>query len=212
MRRVNVQILLLLGFSTGLISSVSAGNTGTLLYPTYHQSYAQYAYPSYYPSYYPTKPQVIQQVPAKPLTITKPQLVVSNHYPSYYPSKPVSVSKPVYAGYNPFAQPIYSPAILTPQLGLIKPPGQSQPPPQSPPLQQAEPVRNPSYGFIYEVKGGPDGGHFGHTEKREGQTTTGKYFVRLPDGRLQTVSYIADEFGFRPQITYGGHIIPDFPR
>lgn len=30
----------------------------------------------------------------------------------------------------------------------------------------------------------------------------GEYKVKLPDGRLQVISYIADEYGFRPKITY----------
>ena len=48
------------------------------------------------------------------------------------------------------------------------------------------------------------GAHFGHTEKRNGYDTAGEYYVHLPDGRLQKVSYTADKYGYHPVVTYVG--------
>jgi hypothetical protein len=89
---------------------------------------------------------------------------------------------------------------------------------------------NPKYQFAYQVKakgrsynkygygddssddegqqGGDDSGdadsaEFGHAEMRDGQRTDGKYYVQLPDGRLQTVSYYVDgDSGFVAKVSY----------
>merc|ERR550534_2908137 len=45
---------------------------------------------------------------------------------------------------------------------------------------------------------------FGHKESRHGYAATGKYYVSLPDGRIQTVTYVADENGYKPVVTYEG--------
>ena len=58
------------------------------------------------------------------------------------------------------------------------------------------------------------GDYHGHREHTEGELTTGEYKVKLPDGRIQVVSYEADHHGFRPRITYepaghdGDHPVP----
>ncbi|CAG0921857.1 unnamed protein product [Notodromas monacha] len=43
---------------------------------------------------------------------------------------------------------------------------------------------------------------FSHREGRDGVNTEGEYRVMLPDGRLQIVSYDADENGYRAKVTY----------
>lgn len=45
---------------------------------------------------------------------------------------------------------------------------------------------------------------FGHKESRNGYSATGKYFVALPDGRFQTVTYVANENGYVPTVDYVG--------
>ncbi|XP_053639901.2 cuticle protein 7 [Cherax quadricarinatus] len=62
----------------------------------------------------------------------------------------------------------------------------------------------PQYKFDYAVSDDYTGSHFGHAEERDGYVTKGKYFVHLPDGRIQTVTYYADKTGYHPTITYEG--------
>jgi len=41
------------------------------------------------------------------------------------------------------------------------------------------------YDFQYQVDEGRN--NFGHSQKSDGNVVTGRYFVHLPDGRLQIV-------------------------
>jgi hypothetical protein len=44
---------------------------------------------------------------------------------------------------------------------------------------------------------------FGHAETRDYGKTNGKYFVELPDGRLQTVEYyVSDDSGYVAKVSY----------
>lgn len=45
---------------------------------------------------------------------------------------------------------------------------------------------------------------FGHAESKQGKITEGKYFVQLPDGRVKTVSYWADDSGYHADVQYEG--------
>ncbi|KAL7648520.1 UNVERIFIED_CONTAM: hypothetical protein RMT77_000426 [Armadillidium vulgare] len=60
------------------------------------------------------------------------------------------------------------------------------------------------YNFGYGVYDPYHGTNFGHRENRNGKRTDGEYYVDLPDGRLQKVSYYADKDGYHPTITYIG--------
>ncbi|XP_027207354.2 uncharacterized protein [Penaeus vannamei] len=60
------------------------------------------------------------------------------------------------------------------------------------------------YEFGYGVLDGNTGNQFYHAEKREEGLTKGSYKIQLPDGRVQTVTYVADGNGFHPKITYEG--------
>ncbi|XP_034246570.1 pro-resilin-like [Thrips palmi] len=66
---------------------------------------------------------------------------------------------------------------------------------------QSEPAK---YDFMYEVDAPEFGTNFGHQESRDGDVAQGSYHVLLPDGRMQTVKYIADANGYRPQVSYQG--------
>ena len=68
------------------------------------------------------------------------------------------------------------------------------------PLPVAAPV-NADYGFRYAVNDFKGNEH-SHQQKRVGNSVTGQYKVLLPDGRLQTVTYIADENGYRAKVDY----------
>lgn len=52
------------------------------------------------------------------------------------------------------------------------------------------------------MKDEESGNDFGHEEQRQGDVAEGKYFVLLPDGRMQTVEYTADKEGYKPKVTY----------
>jgi len=56
------------------------------------------------------------------------------------------------------------------------------------------------YGYEYEVN--HEGHAYGHRETTSNGRTEGQYQVVLPDGRVQTVKYFADNSGFHPQIIY----------
>ncbi|KAL0859807.1 hypothetical protein ABMA27_010151 [Loxostege sticticalis] len=59
-----------------------------------------------------------------------------------------------------------------------------------------------NYNFGYMVSDYQEGTDFGHHEERQEERAQGEYHVVLPDGRKQTVSYEADERGFKPHISY----------
>ncbi|XP_073965721.1 uncharacterized protein isoform X1 [Choristoneura fumiferana] len=59
-----------------------------------------------------------------------------------------------------------------------------------------------NYNFGYMVNDFQEGTDFGHHEERQEERAQGEYHVVLPDGRKQTVSYEADERGFKPHISY----------
>ncbi|CAL4107847.1 unnamed protein product, partial [Meganyctiphanes norvegica] len=58
----------------------------------------------------------------------------------------------------------------------------------------------PRYQFRYTIKDSSE--HFGHSEVRDLGRTEGEYFVKLPDGRMKTVTYVADDSGYHPKVVY----------
>ncbi|XP_076058682.1 uncharacterized protein LOC143035700 [Oratosquilla oratoria] len=62
---------------------------------------------------------------------------------------------------------------------------------------------HPNYNFDYAVKA-DYGGNFGHQEYRDGYDAKGSYYVYLPDGRLQTVNYYTDKWGYHADVDYKG--------
>merc|ERR1711935_641275 len=64
------------------------------------------------------------------------------------------------------------------------------------------------YNYAYEVKANNDyhgNVDFGHSETRDGCSTSGKYSVLLPDGRVQTVTYTATCYGgYNADVSYYG--------
>ena len=67
--------------------------------------------------------------------------------------------------------------------------------------QPLPPAVNADYGFRYAVNDFKGNEH-SHQQRRVGNSVTGQYKVLLPDGRLQTVTYIADEGGYRAKVDY----------
>jgi hypothetical protein len=61
------------------------------------------------------------------------------------------------------------------------------------------------YDWEYAVKDDYTNNDFGAKESRDGYLTNGKYYVALPDGRLQTVTYVVDGgAGYVPVVEYAG--------
>ena len=62
------------------------------------------------------------------------------------------------------------------------------------------------YNFDYGVKDDYTYVDMGHNEHRDGDHTKGEYFVVLPDGRRQVVSYYVDGYsGYVADVKYDGH-------
>ncbi|XP_068248179.1 cuticle protein 7-like [Palaemon carinicauda] len=61
------------------------------------------------------------------------------------------------------------------------------------------------FDFEYAVKDDYKGVDFGHDSNSDGNLVTGKYYVALPDGRTQIVTYTADHYnGYQAEVTYEG--------
>lgn len=59
------------------------------------------------------------------------------------------------------------------------------------------------YEFRYGVRDQYYGSNFGHEEQSDGNNVRGRYYVVLPDGRRQVVTYTADHHrGYVATITY----------
>lgn len=59
------------------------------------------------------------------------------------------------------------------------------------------------YQFQYSVN--EYGNNFGHSQSSDGNQVTGRYFVQLPDGRMQTVEFKADPYnGYTADVQYEG--------
>ncbi|XP_047472501.1 pro-resilin-like [Penaeus chinensis] len=63
------------------------------------------------------------------------------------------------------------------------------------------------YDFNYAVNHDYSNNDFGHQENRNGYDTQGAYFVLLPDGRVQRVSYsVNGDSGYVAQVSYEGEV------
>merc|ERR1712183_1158015 len=69
-----------------------------------------------------------------------------------------------------------------------------------------EPAYGPaSYSYDWAVKDDYSGNNYGQTETRNDKSTVGSYYVALPDGRTQKVSYTVDVYGgYVAEVTYEG--------
>ncbi|XP_063884610.1 cuticle protein 8-like [Scylla paramamosain] len=89
------------------------------------------------------------------------------------------------------------------------PPTYSAPAPSyrapAPSYNAPQPVSPPKYDFSWNVKDDYSGNDYGHQEGRDGYDTQGSYYVQLPDGRLQEVTYTVNgDSGFVAQVNYQG--------
>ncbi|XP_044758456.1 uncharacterized protein LOC123316453 [Coccinella septempunctata] len=59
-----------------------------------------------------------------------------------------------------------------------------------------------NYAFSYKVVDHLTGDDFSHTQSQNERATRGEYRVKLPDGRVQIVSYTADKNGYKADVKY----------
>ncbi|XP_040580122.1 uncharacterized protein [Lepeophtheirus salmonis] len=82
-------------------------------------------------------------------------------------------------------------------------PAPYHPAPYHPEPSYHEPAK--PYAFEYGVHDEYTGTNFNAQETTDGKTVHGSYNVQLPDGRLQTVTYTADDYnGFVADVKYEG--------
>lgn len=58
------------------------------------------------------------------------------------------------------------------------------------------------YSFNYNVQDVPSYNYYGHQESGNGQTVSGSYYVVLPDGRRQMVTYKDNGDGLTADVKY----------
>ncbi|KAL7647663.1 UNVERIFIED_CONTAM: hypothetical protein RMT77_001272 [Armadillidium vulgare] len=78
-------------------------------------------------------------------------------------------------------------------------------------VQDVPPAKS-NYEFAYGVEDDKHGTAYSRKESSDGKGTKGQYQVHLPDGRIQTVIYSADEHGYRAQVLYEGEAVHDEPK
>lgn len=132
-------------------------------------------------------------------------MLVSANHPNY------PYNKPPYGGYDPYRSkpvyPSYPPRVYEPAYPTYQH------------NDEIYPEEEPSnYEFQYGVKDAYTGQDFKHTEKHNGDKTSGSYAVALPDGRTQVVTYTADDAnGFVAEVVYEGEAqksdypVPQYP-
>uniref|UniRef100_A0AAG5DKC2 Uncharacterized protein n=1 Tax=Anopheles atroparvus TaxID=41427 RepID=A0AAG5DKC2_ANOAO len=70
-------------------------------------------------------------------------------------------------------------------------------------LNEASTNVKKNYVFSYAVKDSASGDDFSHTQQQQTDgAVKGSYKVQLPDGRMQIVKYVADNNGYRADVTY----------
>merc|ERR1719150_578854 len=75
----------------------------------------------------------------------------------------------------------------------------------APAYHPAAPEPAQPYAFQYGVADDYSGANFAASENSDAKTTSGSYTVNLPDGRVQTVTYTADDYtGFVADVAYTG--------
>merc|ERR1712117_198619 len=67
------------------------------------------------------------------------------------------------------------------------------------------PEEPPKYTYSYSVKDDYTSNNYGASEDRDGYAPSGSYYVALPDGRLQKVTYTVNgDGGYVADVTYEG--------
>merc|ERR1719400_591096 len=79
------------------------------------------------------------------------------------------------------------------------------PPAAYAPAAPAYPDEPAKYSYSYSVQDDYTSNNYGANEGRDGYATSGSYYVALPDGRLQKVTYsVNGDGGYVADVTYEG--------
>ncbi|XP_018563463.1 uncharacterized protein LOC108905165 [Anoplophora glabripennis] len=78
----------------------------------------------------------------------------------------------------------------------------SYPPEQLAKRKASSQQQGKDYAFSYKVVDHLRGDDFSHSQTRNSKATNGEYRVKLPDGRVQIVSYTADKNGYKADVKY----------
>merc|ERR1712243_41017 len=158
----------------------------------------------------PTYATTTTPPPPPPPTTTEAYVAPETVAPTY--------STPAPEVYKPATKIVYKPA---PSTVVYKPaPAQYVSYKPAPAYKATSSYVEPSYADVpavytweYAVKDDYTSNDFGAKESRDGYLTNGKYYVALPDGRLQTVTYTVDGGnGYVPVVEYNGEAqYPDAP-
>ncbi|XP_042870815.1 cuticle protein 7-like [Penaeus japonicus] len=103
---------------------------------------------------------------------------------------------------------VASAAMAKPQYGY-SPPHTYRPAPTYAPAPSYRPAPSyqapAKYDYEWGVRDSYSGNDFGHNEDRDGYNTRGSYYVQLPDGRRQKVTYYVNgDSGYVAEVTYEG--------
>jgi len=79
--------------------------------------------------------------------------------------------------------------------------------PQGYSVDKEYPDIEPKYQYQYAVTDDYTKSNFQAEEERDGFSTLGSYRVALPDGRIQIVTYSANESGYTAEVTYEGEAV-----
>ncbi|KAK4325235.1 hypothetical protein Pmani_004194 [Petrolisthes manimaculis] len=96
--------------------------------------------------------------------------------------------------------------VVVAAVGADRPSSYRPPRPsyRPPTYRTQDPVGPAEYDFNWAVND-HEGNDFGHNEAGNGYNTEGSYYVQLPDGRLQKVTYtVNDDSGYLAQVEYQG--------
>ncbi len=140
-----------------------------------------------------------------------PGPILAGPRPFFHGPGPILAGPPPPAIFAPAPAPVFVPARAPVVVAAPAPIYRPAPVPSYAPAP--EPIyEGPAvYNFGYAVQDAAAGLNFGHNEDRNGYNTQGSYYVNLPDGRLQTVNYHADEAGYVADVSYSGNaVVPSY--
>ena len=162
-------------------------------------------------------PAPLYQAPAKPMVKTAPSYLAPTPTvaPLYTaPAKPIVKTVPSYIAPAPVAVAHPTPTYLAPAKKIPAPAYHAPAPAYHAPVVHAVPSSYHPYSYTYAVADDYSKATFSQKESNDGTgLVQGTYSVNLPDGRIQTVNYHANDIdGYVAEVSYSGEAVyPDTP-